>query len=55
MFEVRPIYVQDSTFKMSSVSPESLKTRQQNGPKLEIFLTAINTCLIINVLSLWLI
>ena len=32
-----------------------LKTRQQNGPKLEILKTAINTCLIIIILSLWLI
>ena len=30
------------------------KTRQQNGPKLEILQTAINTCLIIDILSLWL-
>ena len=35
---------------------QSLKTRQQNGPKLEILQTAIkNTCLIINILSLWLV
>ena len=30
-------------------------TRQQYGPKLEILQTAINTCLVINILSLWLI
>ena len=32
-----------------------LKSRQQNGPKLEILQSAINTCLIINILSLRLI
>ena len=31
---------------------QSLKTRQQNGPKLEILQTAINTCLFINILAL---
>ena len=30
---------------------QSLKTRQQNDHKPEIFQTAINTCLIINILS----
>ena len=30
-------------------------TRQQYGPKLEILQMAINTCLVINILSLWLI
>ena len=32
-----------------------LLRNQQNGPKLEILQSAINTCLIINILSLWLI
>ena len=36
----------------TQVIAQSLKTRQQNGPKLEILQTAINTCLIINILSL---
>ena len=39
----------------TQVIAQSLKTRQQNGPKLEILQSAINTCLIINILSLWLI
>ena len=39
----------------TQVIAQSLKTRQQNGPKLEILQTAINTCLIINILSLWLV
>ena len=38
----------------TQVIAQSLKTRQQNGPKLEILQSAINTCLIINTLSLWL-
>ena len=37
----------------TQVIAQSLKTRQQNGPKLEILQTAINTCMIINILSLW--
>ena len=36
----------------SQVIAQSLKTCQQNGPKLEILQTAINTCLIISMLSL---
>ena len=39
----------------TQVIAQSLKTRQQNGRKLEILQTAINTCLIINISSLWLI
>ena len=39
----------------TQVIAQSFKTRQQNGPKLEILQSAINTCLIINILSLWLI
>ena len=31
----------------TQVIAQSLKTRQQNGPKLEILQMAINTCLII--------
>ena len=37
------------------VIAQSLKPRQQNGPWLEILQATINTCLIINILSLWLI
>ena len=39
----------------TQVIAQSLKARQQNSSKLEILQTAINTCLIINILSLWLI
>ena len=39
----------------TQVIAQSLKTRQQNGPKLEILQTAINTCLIIDILSLCLV
>ena len=39
----------------TQVITQSLNTHQQNGPKLEILQSAINTCLIINILSLWLI
>ena len=44
-----------TTWYSSYIIAQSLKTRQQNGPKLEILQSAINTCLIINTLSLWLI
>ena len=47
-----------SEWSGTQVVAQSLKTRQQNGPKLEILQTAINTCLIImiiNILSLWLV
>ena len=44
-----------SEWSGTQVIAQSLKTRQQNGPKLEILQTAINTCLIINILSLWLV
>ena len=43
-----------SEWSGTQVIAQSLKIRQQNGPKLEILQTAINTCLIINILSLWL-
>ena len=39
----------------TQVITQSLNTHQQNSPKLEILQSAINTCLIINILSLWLI
>ena len=39
----------------TQVIAQSLKTHQQNGPKLEILQTVTNTCLIINILSSWLI
>ena len=38
-----------SEWSGTQVIAQSLKTRQQNGPKLEILQTAINTCLIINI------
>ena len=44
-----------SEWSGTQVIAQSLKTRQQKGPKLEILQTAINTCLIINILSLWLV
>ena len=44
-----------SEWSGTQVITQSLKSRQQNGPKLEILQTAINKCLIINILSLWLV
>ena len=44
-----------SEWSGTQVIVQSLKTRQQNGPKLEILQTAINTCLIINISSLQLV
>ena len=40
-----------SEWSGTQVIAQSLKTRQQNGPKLEILQTAINTCLIINFIN----
>ena len=42
-----------SELRGTQVIAQSLKTRQQYGPKLEILQTAKNTCLIINILSLY--
>ena len=50
-----PVGVKSYHVRGTQVIAQSLKTRQQNGPKLEILQSAINTCLIINILSLWLI
>ena len=49
-----PVGVKSYHVRGTQVIAQSLKTRQQNRTKLEILQTAINTCLIIIILSLWL-
>ena len=49
-----PVGVKSYHVRGTQVIVQSLKTRQQNRTKLEILQTAINTCLIIIILSLWL-
>ena len=52
---VRPLLLAHHGLRVHpSTKRSQTKTRQQNGPKLEILQTAIKTCLIIIILSLWL-